>query len=137
MKNTEHPKLKNYSRRTYMIFLGSLAFIYPILQFAGFKIPKKPTYININKPVSSSGFLVTTGFILFDRNNKSWAISRKCTHLGCKLNYHENKDILECPCHQSRFNVETGEVMKGPAQKSLTFLPVEKREDAPLYVVTT
>ena len=137
MKNTEHPVLKNYSRRTYMIFLGSLAFIYPILQFAGFKIPKKPTYININKPVSSSGFLVTTGFILFDRNNKSWAISRKCTHLGCKLNYHEDTDILECPCHQSRFNVETGAVVQGPAQKPLTFLPVEKRQDDPFYVVTT
>lgn len=137
MKNTEHPELKNNSRRTYMFFLGSLAFIYPILQFAGFKIPKKPTYININKPVSSSGFMVTTGFILFDRNNKTWAISRKCTHLGCKLNYHEDTDILECPCHQSRFNVETGAVVQGPAQKPLTFLPVEKRQDDPFYVVTT
>ena len=120
-----------------MIFGGSLAFLYPVLQFAGFKIPKKPTYVNISKPLPTSGYLVTTGFILFDRGNKCWALSRTCTHLGCKLNYHEDRDILECPCHQSQFHVETGKVVKGPALKPLTFLPVDKRQDDPLYVVAT
>jgi len=137
MKKRVQLQQKSFSRRTLLTFLGSLAFAYPVLQFAGFKIPRKPHYININKPVTASGFLVTTEFILFDRNSKCWALSRKCTHLGCKLNYHEDRDILECPCHQSRFNVETGEVIHGPAQKSLTFLPVEKRQDDPFYVVTT
>jgi len=137
MKKAVQTQEKSYSRRTYLSFLGALAFLYPLLQFAGFKIPKKPNYININKPVTLSGYLLTTEFILFDRDDKCWALSRKCTHLGCKLNYHEDRDILECPCHQSRFNVETGQVMKGPAQKPLTFLPVEKRQDEPLYVVTT
>lgn len=137
MKKTVQVRQKNNSRRKFLTFLGTLAFLYPVLQFAGFKIPRKPTYVQINKPLTSSGFLVTTGFILFDRNNKCWALSRKCTHLGCKLNYHEDSDILECPCHQSRFNVETGEVVQGPARKALTFLPVEKRQDDPLYVVTT
>ena len=128
---------KSYSRRTCLTFLGTLAFLYPVLQFAGFKIPKKPIYVEINKPIPTSGVWITTDFVLFDRDNKCWALSRKCTHLGCKLNYHEDKDFLECPCHQSRFNVETGEVTRGPAQKSLTFLPVEKRQEEPLYVVTT
>lgn len=127
----------NFSRRKYLTFLGMLAFLYPILQFVGFKIPKKPTYVNINKPIPIAGFLITTDFILFDRENTYWALSRKCTHLGCKLNYHEDMDILECPCHQSRFNVKTGEAVKGPAQKPLTFLSVEKRQDEPFYVVTT
>ncbi len=137
MKNIVQTKHKSYSRRTFLTFLGTLAFLYPVLQFAGFKIPKKPSYININKPIPASGFLITNDFILFDRNNKYWALSRKCTHLGCKLNYHEDRNILECPCHQSRFNVQTGEVIKGPAQTSLTFLPVEKRQEEPFYVVTT
>ncbi|TKB28093.1 Rieske (2Fe-2S) protein [Desulfopila sp. IMCC35006] len=137
MKKNHQPPEKGNTRRTLLTFLGTLAFLYPVLQFAGFKIPKKPTYVNISKPVPATGYLVTTGFILFDRDNKCWALSRTCTHLGCKLNYQEDKDILECPCHQSRFNVETGQVVKGPAQKPLTFLPVEKRQDDPLYVVTT
>jgi Rieske Fe-S protein len=134
MKQTN---LQSYSRRKYLSFLGLLAFLYPIIQFVGFKIPKKPIYININKPIAATGFLLSTDFILFDRENNCWALSRKCTHLGCKLNYHEDKDILECPCHQSRFNVETGKAIKGPAEEPLTFLSVEKREDEPFYVVTT
>lgn len=120
-----------------MSILGSLAFFYPLLQFVGFKIPKKPILVKISKPVPASGYLVTAGFILFDREDKCWALSRTCTHLGCKINYHEEQDILECPCHQSRFNVETGKVIEGPAEKPLSFLPVEKRTDDPLYVVTT
>ena len=137
MKKTSWTQQKNSSRRTLLTLFGIGAFLYPLLQFVGFKIPQKPTYINIDKPVPAAGFLVNTGFILFDRDDKCWALSRKCTHLGCKLNYLEEEDILECPCHQSRFHVETGEVIKGPAQKPLTFFAVEKRQDAPLYVVTT
>lgn len=135
-KNRQTPE-KGNARRTFLTFLGTLAFLYPVLQFAGFKIPKKPTYVNISKPLPTTGYLITADFILFDRDNKCWALSRTCTHLGCKLNYQEDKDILECPCHQSRFNVETGKVVKGPAEKPLTFLPVEKRQEDPLYVVTT
>ena len=137
MKKSFQTLEKSNTRRTFLTFWGSLAFLYPVLQFAGFKIPEKPTYVSISKPLPTSGYLVTTEFILFDRGNKYWALSRNCTHLGCKLNYHEDKDILECPCHQSRFHVETGKVVNGPAQKPLTFLPVEKRHDDPLYVVTT
>lgn len=125
------------SRRTFIAALGSVAFLYPVLQFVGFKIPKKPNYIKINTAVNTAGFLLTSNFILFDRGEKYWALSRKCTHLGCKLNYQEKENILECPCHQSRFNIETGEVMRGPAKRPLPFLPVEKRQDPPLYVVTT
>ncbi len=135
-KNQQRPE-QSYSRRKILSILGSLALLYPVLQFVGFKIPKKPTLINISKPVPASGYIVTTGFILFDREDKVWALSRTCTHLGCKINYHEDQDVLECPCHQSRFNVKTGKVIKGPAQRPLSFLPVEKRSDDPLYVVTT
>ncbi len=126
-----------WSRRNLLAFLGSLTLLYPICRFAGFHVPKKPTFINISKPVSTSGYLVASDFVLFDRHNKSWAISRKCTHLGCKLTYHEDSDIFECPCHQSRFHAETGEVLRGPATKPLAFFPVEKRESDPFYVVTT
>lgn len=137
MKKSQSKPEHRSSRRKFLSILGSLAFLYPVLQFVGFKIPKKPTLVNISKPLPASGYLVTTDFILFDREDTSWALSRTCTHLGCKINYHEDQNILECPCHQSRFNVKTGAVIKGPAERPLTFLPVEKRADDPLYVVTT
>lgn len=137
MKQLKVPDRTVLSRRRCVSLLGLLTLFYPVLQFTGYKIPKKPILISIDKPVSGSGFLITTRFILFDREAKCWALPRKCTHLGCRLNYHEEKDILECPCHQSQFHAETGEVLKGPAKKPLSFLPVEKRTENPGYVVTT
>lgn len=126
-----------WTRRQLMTLLGSLALIYPICRFAAFKVPRKPTLINISKPVSTGGYLVANDFVLFDRDGRCWALSRKCTHLGCKLTYHEDRDIFECPCHQSQFHAGTGEAIRGPAVKPLVFFPVEKRESDPIYVVTT
>lgn len=128
---------EGWSRRQIMAGLGSLALIYPICRFVAFKVPRKPTLINISKPVLTNGYLVASDFVLFDRDDRCWALSRKCTHLGCKLTYHEDLDIFECPCHQSQFHAETGEVRRGPAVKPLVFFPVEKRESDPFYVVTT
>ena len=126
-----------WTRRQLLALLGPLALMYPISRFITFNVPKKPTLINISKPVSTGGYLVTDDFVLFDRDGGCWALSRKCTHLGCRLTYHEDRDIFECPCHQSQFHARTGEAIRGPAVKPLVFFPVEKRESDPFYVVTT
>ncbi|OGR16825.1 MAG: hypothetical protein A2X81_19645 [Desulfobacterales bacterium GWB2_56_26] len=126
-----------WSRRKFFVFLGSLTLIYPICRFAAFHVPKKPVLINISKPILTGGYFVASDFVLFDRGDSVWALSRKCTHLGCKLTYHEDRDIFECPCHQSQFHAETGEAIRGPATKPLAFFPVEKRASDPFYVVTT
>jgi len=132
-----HPGDTNGKRRSFLLYLASLALFYPVMRFVGYSIPKKPSYVKITTQLPLSGYLITRDFILFDKNDLCWAISRKCTHLGCKLHYSETKDILECPCHQSRFHASTGDVVKGPAKKPLTLFPVKKREDSPYYIVTT
>lgn len=137
MRNSVSQHTSVVDRRKFMFIGTVLTLSYPILSFIDFTIPKKPILIQINTPIPAGGFFVANNFILFDRGNTCWALSRKCTHLGCKLNYHEESDILECPCHQSKFSAVTGEVLKGPAKKNLLFFPVEKRESDPLYVVTT
>ncbi len=124
------------SRRSIITWFAAVGLSYPLLRFIGFKVPRKPGRVNIHKPVPASGILVMKDFILFDKEDSCWALSRKCTHLGCKLNYLEELDILECPCHQSKFIPTTGEVIEGPAKKPLHFFPVEKRDNDPLYVVT-
>ena len=131
------PPQKEWSRRQVMVWMGAVAFLYPLYRFTAFRIPRKPNLINITKPLSIKGYLVANDFVLFDRDERCWALSRKCTHLGCKLTYHEDRDILECPCHQSQFHAATGEAIRGPAVKPLVFFPVEKRESDPYYVVTT
>jgi len=137
MKPESLSKRQRVSRRKYLLYAAGTALLYPFLKFIGFTVPKKPVYIPISKKVGLSGYLLTQDFILFDREDKCWAVSRRCTHLGCKVAYLEEQDIIECPCHQSQFNPETGMVLRGPAKKPLTFLPVEKRDEEPSYVVTT
>jgi Rieske Fe-S protein len=125
-----------YNRRRILTILLSLTLIYPVLRFVGYKVPHQPTLVEISKPVPTNGVMVTADFVLFDREGQCWALSRTCTHLGCKLNYHEEQDILACPCHSSQFAVTSGEVLQGPAKRSLPFFPVEKRDSEPFYVVT-
>lgn len=137
MDQSSANKGRKQTRRNWLLGLAVFVLTYPVLRFAGYKVPKKPEYIKINKSIQSAGHLVTNDFILFDRGDKCWALSRKCTHLGCKLNYQEEADYIECPCHQSRFHATTGQVLRGPAKRGLTFYPVEKRPDEPKYVVTT
>ncbi|CAM5398423.1 hypothetical protein SAVIM338S_01966 [Streptomyces avidinii] len=52
------------------------------------------------------------------------AFSAQCTHAGCVLD-----KIVEgegnCPCHGSRFDVTTGEVLRGPATSPLPEVPVK------------
>jgi len=124
-------------RRSFLLYLLSLALLYPVMRFIGYKVPRKPKHIKITTQLPVGGFLVARDFILFDKGDNCWALSRKCTHLGCKLHYIETRDILECPCHQSKFHGSTGKVMAGPAQKALTLFPVVKRENSPYYIVTT
>lgn len=43
---------------------------------------------------------------------------KRCTHLGCKLQYHALDKTYECPCHGSRFS-QNGEQKNDPAKRNL------------------
>ncbi|MCU4154606.1 Rieske (2Fe-2S) protein [Carboxylicivirga sp. A043] len=51
------------------------------------------------------------------------ALSTKCTHLGCTVQYKSKEDKFLCPCHASAFNKQ-GEVLSPPATRALDILPV-------------
>ena len=45
-----------------------------------------------------------------------YAIDDTCTHQDCSLSEGElSHHLVECPCHGSRFDVRTGEVLNLPA----------------------
>lgn len=50
------------------------------------------------------------------------AFSAYCTHHGCAVT--KEKDELDCPCHGSRFDASSGEVLRGPAQAPLPAVKV-------------
>jgi 3-phenylpropionate/trans-cinnamate dioxygenase ferredoxin component len=48
-----------------------------------------------------------------------YAFSDECTHAGCALSegaFDDRESTVECSCHGSVFDVETGEPLEGPAQ---------------------
>ena len=58
--------------------------------------------------------------LVINRNMKFYCLEARCTHAGAPLAEGElENSVLKCPWHGSRFNIETGEVVKGPAKKQL------------------
>lgn len=44
---------------------------------------------------------------------------RRCTHLGCQLEWNPDEKTWDCPCHGSRFS-EDGKLMDNPSKMDLT-----------------
>lgn len=42
------------------------------------------------------------------------AFSAICTHLGCVVQWDSTGGFIQCPCHDGRFNAQTGAVISGP-----------------------
>lgn len=61
------------------------------------------------------------------------AFSAICTHLGCIVEWDENRQIILCPCHDGRFSPLNGAVISGPPPSPLPELPVSVEGDA-VYV---
>ena len=43
---------------------------------------------------------------------------RKCSHLGCRLEWNSTEQSWDCPCHGSRFDND-GKILDNPAQKNI------------------
>lgn len=55
-----------------------------------------------------------------------YALSARCTHLGCTV--HEEGKGFVCPCHGSRFT-QDGSVVQGPADRPLPYFAVRLEDD--------
>ena len=56
--------------------------------------------------------------LVVNLEGKYYAIGNLCTHMGCMLSGGLlSGEVVECPCHGSRFDVKNGRLLKGPAKK--------------------
>jgi Rieske Fe-S protein/transposase len=55
------------------------------------------------------------------------AFSQRCTHLGCPVVYRPSQGDLQCPCHAGYFSAADGRVLRGPAQRPLPRVELERR----------
>ncbi|WP_028582967.1 QcrA and Rieske domain-containing protein [Desulfogranum mediterraneum] len=116
-------RLLNWSGGLLVLLLG-----YPLFRYSRFRVKAKPRYVTVAAPLPLSGYHSEQDFILFagQKGEGALAVSRTCTHLGCKIQYLEDKKYIECPCHQSRFSTR-GKRLTGPAQRDLPTYGVETK----------
>jgi len=55
-----------------------------------------------------------------------------CSHLGCLVSYHKEKQEFVCPCHGGKYDL-TGRNISGPPPAPLTRFPL-KIQDGMLFV---
>jgi nitrite reductase/ring-hydroxylating ferredoxin subunit len=68
--------------------------------------------------------------VIVNVDGKYFAIGDRCTHMSCRLSQGSLKGhYITCPCHVSVFDVETGNVVKGPAKKSEQVFHVKAEGD--------
>lgn len=113
----------------WMFAFAALLLSYPLFRFLHFRLPPKPRLLEVPAPLPLSGAHSGADFILFGTADTAHAVSRTCTHLGCKISYQPDKLYIECPCHQSRFTPE-GKRFAGPAEKDLPLYEVSLKRDA-------
>ena len=53
-----------------------------------------------------------------DKSGEIHAVTARCPHLGCQLEWNPDTLSWECPCHGSRFDLD-GRLLDGPAQEDL------------------
>ena len=72
---------------------------------------------------------------LANREGTFYALDNSCTHAGGPLGDNRMRAdcVLECPWHDSAFDIRTGEVLRGPARKGVKTYPV-KVEDGIVHV---
>jgi glycine/D-amino acid oxidase-like deaminating enzyme/nitrite reductase/ring-hydroxylating ferredoxin subunit len=58
-----------------------------------------------------------------DAEGEVHAHSARCTHLGCIVRWNAAERSWDCPCHGSRFDAESGDVLQGPAVAPLAPRP--------------
>ncbi|MEU8462855.1 Rieske (2Fe-2S) protein [Streptomyces sp. NPDC029003] len=90
-------------------------------------VPKEPVELGAASEVPVGGaklFRERKVLVSCPAEGQYKAFSAQCTHAGCVLDTID-KGEGNCPCHGSRFDVTTGKVVQGPADRPLPAVPVK------------
>ena len=113
--------LKNGLSRV-LYALGAVILAYPVLSFMTFKKTRKRTIV-FHPDEQTAAVFHKKGVYLIKGDPESYALSVRCTHLGCTLNYDPLSRIFQCPCLGSIFSL-SGKRLAGPAKKDLERVPM-------------
>ena len=76
--------------------------------------------------------------LLIHHADGKWvALSARCTHLGCTVQYEPERKRIFCACHGGTYNPETGQNLSGPPPRPLKSFVVKEVTEAAVVVSRT
>lgn len=92
----------------------------PLGKLENFEIGK-PTLVTFTRS-KTNGWEQTVNsygvFVLRKSETDLLSFSNVCTHLGCRVNWHDDTQNYICPCHDGHFDID-GKVISGPPPRPL------------------
>jgi cytochrome b6-f complex iron-sulfur subunit len=111
-------------------------FAYPLVRFlspsAGAGLGGTVTIDTKEIPLGGAKDLVLNDLpiVVINRPQRGFiALSRVCTHLGCLVEYQKSAEVLLCPCHAGKFDLD-GNVISGPPPQPLPRLALKVEGDS-------
>ena len=87
------------------------------------------TAVAISTVAVGGGVVVDEKYVVTQpKDGEFKAFSAICTHQGCPVGSVEDGVII-CPCHNSHFDITTGDPVEGPAQEPLPAVQLTKSGD--------
>ena len=119
-----------------LLLLSGVAFlIYPVASFMTFRKSKSRVIVFRAEEMALS-VNYKEGVFLVINGKERYALSARCTHLGCTVSYDAFSKKFRCPCHGSVFAV-SGERLEGPARRGLERVPWKRKESGEIVATLT
>lgn len=143
--DTAKPGVPEVSRRDFLneVTLGALAIaglgsaVVTYQYFSPNVLFEPPTTFRAGNPdlypLNSVTYLPDQQVYIVRTKDGFYAVSAVCTHLGCITQWHPEHDLIECPCHGSKFR-EDGTKVAGPAPRPLPHFSITLTPDGELLV---
>lgn len=138
------------TRRTFLdalLGLSALAWIgsvlFPVLRYltpiarSGLGGPVKLAAEEVAKLEKERFVIVRSGeskiLVLQDGSQQIRALSAKCTHEGCTVQFVPGDSVIWCACHNGRFDLD-GRVLAGPPPRPLPRYAVLRKADGSIAI---
>lgn len=136
--NLEMGKQESITRKSF-IQLGTSLFIglggWLWYRLSGYQTGRDENVEFRHNPDIPMGISYFGKYYLFRNETSVRAFSTSCTHAGCRIG-QSNGTVLQCGCHGSQFDAQSGKPTKGPAFKTLTEFKCKFDSSANQWVVT-
>ncbi|MBP1685110.1 MAG: Rieske (2Fe-2S) domain protein [Deltaproteobacteria bacterium] len=126
--------------------IETVSFFFPRVVFrppSTFRIGTPEAFLGSAEGADSYGVILvderwksSQRFFVVRERDRVYALSARCVHLGCTVNWFGDLRTFKCPCHGSEYH-SNGVNFAGPAPRPLDRLRVELNVDNQLVVDTS